>query len=271
MGRRQRWNRLSVVAWLAAAMLITSACTSQHASTVTGDESESVLLPDPLSSAATPGVEPGTQTKDAETILERAKDAIGALDLSESDAGYVSFTTDDPGLVFTCRYSPAEAEDQVPLLACRFGEFVNTVVGHALFWHDGTGWRAQLYPQAQQDLAERRYQLLGSLGENCPIGCGSEFLDLRQEGTELLVVLNLSGVSTHDNHEVHLLERAGGEWRVLWVPDPQALRYSDTPPVSQYPRVSLADQGIDKFRVLYADGSVEIWTRQGTAYVPIAK
>lgn len=217
----------------------------------------------PVASAAAPGVAPESVLKDAEAILQQAKIAVKALDLSESADGYKEFRISAPNLVFTCRYSsPGAARDEAPLLACKFGEAVNTVTGHALFWRDGTEWHAQLYPQALADVAQQRHDYFEGLGENCPVGCGAEFRMIRQSGDELLAVVDLSGVSTNTHQEVHLLKRDGQQWRILWVPAPQAFRFSG------HSKVTLAAQGIGQFTVSYDDGSSQTWVRHGAEFVP---
>lgn len=198
-------------------------------------------------------------------ILEKAKDVIRTLDLPTAES-QMEFRIANPDLVFVCRYSPAGGEGEVPLLACRFAEFVNAMMGHALFWHDGADWQAQLYPQAEAALAEERYRVFGSYGHNCPVGCGADFKALRQDGADALAVVDLSGVGTRSNMEVHLLRREGREWRLLWVPRPQDFRFTYTG-YRKNPMVSLGAEGIDQFTVTYTDGVVETWTRRGTAYV----
>ncbi len=221
-----------------------------------------------LSSAATPGIPLGGQAAETERILDEATKAIAAMPLPESESGYQEFRIEAPSLVFTCQYSPGGAGDEVPLLACKFGEYVNTMTGHALFWYDGENWRAQLYPQAEEALAQKRHQFFSTLGANCPVGCGSVFQALRQSGTELLAVVDLSGVAARRNQEVHLLKRDGQRWRLLWAPVPDALRFHPTPPVSLHPVVALSEQGIDQFTVTYHDGSAETWVRTGETYAP---
>lgn len=229
-----------------------------------------------LSSAAVPGAPPGNQLENGDIILEKARSAIQALDLSRSEAGYREFRITDPNLIFTCEYSPGRGGDEVPLLACKFGEFYNEVKGHALFWHDGGDWRAQLYPQAPEALAAERYRLFGALGSNCPVGCGSEFRAVRQAGTDALVVVDLSGVGTRADEEVHLLRREGDTWRLLWAPLPRDFGFRFRGSARRYPAVSLPEQGIDQFDVHYydprnwADPTVVTWVREGDAYVPLA-
>jgi len=216
------------------------------------------------SSAATPGVPPGRALENAGLILERAREAVQALDLSAAEAGYQEVRITDPDLIFTCQYSPGRGGDEVPLSTCKFGEFYNTVIGHALFWLDGGDWQAQLYPQAPEDLAAERYRLFASWGSNC---CGSVFRAVRQEGSEALVVVDLSGVGTRSNHEVHLLRREGQEWHVVWAPLPRDFGFRFRPSQKRTPTVSLPAEGIDWFDVRYEDGTVDTWIRSGDAYV----
>lgn len=222
----------------------------------------------PAASAAAPGIPPGTVLPDADRILDQAVTAIKTLDLSGAESGYQELRITDPELVFTCQYSPGGGGQEVPLLACKFGEFVNTMTGHALFWHDGTEWQAQLYPQVEPAVAEERYQTFSAMGENCPVGCGGEFRALRQSGTDLLAVVDLSGGSSRSNEEVHLLRRDGQYWRLLWSPVPEAFRFSTSPVRTHFPRITLPETGVDQFTVSYDDDVVETWVRRGDEYVP---
>lgn len=247
--------------------LLLGACTSgrSQVAPLPGNREKESLAP--LPSAAAPGVPPEGQRIDAGEILDQAKAAVTALNLSGSESTYKEFRIERPSLVFTCQYSPGATDRELPLLACKFGEFVNTVAGHALLWRDGGEWHAQLYPEAPPDVTQKRHAYYRTLGANCPVGCGSEFKALRQSGRELLAVVDLSGVSTRRNQEVHLLRREGQQWQILWLPDPHALRFAETPPFTRHPKITLPTEGAGGFIVSFDDGSSHTWVRKGTEYV----
>lgn len=249
---------------LISVSLLLAACTpSDRKAALLQAESQSAIQQGlgPVPSAAMPGVLPESAPGTVDNVLTQAKAVLTALDLSDSEPGYKEFRIESPQMVFTCQYSPGDTTEEEPLLACKFGEFYNTVSGHALFWRDGTEWRAQLYPQAPSDAAQLRYSYFRALGENCPIGCGTEFRSLHQSGEELLAVVDLSAVSTNYNQEVHLLKREGQQWRMLWVPTPKAFRFSG------HPKVTLPLDSVEQFVVSYEDGSSQTWVRQGTEFI----
>ncbi len=202
-----------------------------------------------------------TQPPDLSKLLDLAKQAVSARDLSKAPPGYQEFRTQAPEHVLTCQYSPGAAEGEVPLLACKIGEFANTVTAHALFWHDGAQWQAQLYPDPPADVAGRRRAYFQSLGENCPVGCGWEFKQLRQSGAQLVAVVDLSGVAARSTSEVHLLHREGQQWHLDWLPDPETSRFTD------HPKVALPDQGAAQFALTFEDGAKETWIRHGVGFV----
>lgn len=256
--------RKAICVLLISVSLLLVACTpsERKAALVTAEsQTTSQQRLGPVPSAAMPGVLPEGVPGPVDKMLTQATAAVTALDLSESEPGYKEFRIENPQLVFTCQYSPGDTNQGVPLLACKFGEFYNTAVGHALFWRDGTAWRAQLYPQAPSALAQQRYSYFRALGENCPIGCGSEFRTLVQSGAELLAVVDLSGVSTNRNQEVHLLKLEGQRWSTLWVPTPEVFRFTG------HPKVTLPPDSVEQFVVSYDDGSSQTWVRQGTEFI----
>lgn len=153
--------------------LLLTACTGRGQKTApepVGNEVVSDHGRGPIPSAAAPGLALEGSPAAADQVLNQAKAAITALHMNGSEPGYREFRIETPQLVFTCQYSPpGDNGEEVPLLACKFGEFSNTVTGHALFWHDGTEWQAQLYPQAPSGVAQQRYTYFQGLGENCPV------------------------------------------------------------------------------------------------------
>jgi hypothetical protein len=202
-------------------------------------------------------------------VLEKATASLNEMEVAEA-LTTTAIQLQDPDYVLVCHSAaPPSGESGFPILACGMGPFVNTPYAFALFWRDGVSWRSQLYPQAPADTAIRRREYFSALGANCPIGCGATFKVLRQQGTKLLVVVDLSGVKARPNQEVHLLEWTGTEWKILWVPIPDSYRLNTDPRVAtNNPRVILPKEGIDKFEVHYNDGTKTAWIRHDTAFVP---
>ena len=264
------WAILSLLAALVAVSGCSSSAKPQHtdpepqpqqSAAMSAGHPPEATQPEESPSAAAPGTS-GRASLNTGQLFEKAIGAVKALDLSAEPAS-MEVRIHDPNFVFLCAYAPARTADEVPVLACRFGEYVNTVTGHTLFWKEGDEWKGAFYPQASEGIARSRQAYFQTLGENCPKGCAGGFKVLRQEGARVLAVVDLSSVASHGTDEVHLLERdpQKGAWRILWVPTPDEYRFQG------WPKVTLPGQGIGQFTVAYQVGGQDTWVFDGTKFV----
>lgn len=166
-----------------------------------------------------------------------------------------------PGLALACVGAPADQQDEVPVLACQWGKGYNVMFdGRALFWHDGSGWKMAAYPP----------EAVRGVGY---------FQRLYQEGSDLVVVMNVARAMTRGSEQVQWLRRTSSGWRVIWLPNEQ-----DWSP--RHAVVTFAE-GLRRFAVEtdryvlpeaergpFADDSSalrEHWRRDGDRYVRVSR
>lgn len=237
--------------------------------------------PTPLPSAAQPAASGKGDTAYARRALETVRSALRHLD-PEAALERVSgegLVLKDTGVTANCKAAGGEGP---PLLICHLGPEPSQPVAQALFWHEGEGWSAQLYPQVAPQAASERQALLAEQG--CRLGCYSGIVQARHasspDGRELLVVVNLGFAAGQPAEEVHLLRLSGGEWRAVWAPGAGAWNYG-------HATVELSAKGVAQFKVrssswLRGDTLAgyfgepeagehrrfeERWMRKGSAYV----
>lgn len=215
-----------------------------------------------VSSAAAPAGS-GQLTDNIEKAMEQATEKLNDLAVNEAIT-LIEIDTKNPDFIFFCKSSSSRQTSEMPLLACRLGQYVNDTIAHVIFWYDQSGWKAQIYPQVEDvQLQKERETYFRKMGENCPVGCAGGFKDIREQDGKVMIVVNLAstanrGVNEEVSDEVHLLELDHGKWRILWAPSPGTYHYGD---------VILDEKGIDRFKVSHLDDTVENWKLANDHYV----
>lgn len=175
--------------------------------------------PEPVPSAAQPAITGGGSRTYALRTLDGLRQVLAklgpvrALDQIPKEGIRLSEQGARAGCV--------AASGDMTILLCHFGPEGGRPIAQGILWHDGRGWRSQLYPQARARVAAERAAFLAETG--CQAGCQGRFRQGRlyrsDEGAELLVVVDTSSADGHPAEEVHVLRLADDEWTVLWVPD----------------------------------------------------
>lgn len=235
--------------------------------------------PGPVPSAAQPAAAGEGDQGFARRGLEALRSHLAARDaLAPGKAASISLP--DEGLSARCL--AAEAPPGVgPVLLCQFGPSGAESVALGIYWQEDGFWLAQLYPQAPETIAGERRAFFAPQG--CTVGCHGAVRRARvargPDGLEFLVVADL-GTPVAPMEEVHLLEEAGDEWRVSWVPSPGDWNWG-------HAQVTLLQHGLDAFDVRSsswgrhdrfagylaepADGEhrwfQERWVRRATSYI----
>lgn len=216
-----------------------------------------------LASAASPGVEQNDGIVGNIDLVFRK--TINLINEASELSDVTEHAFKDPEFYLVGAYDQPNSEEETTVLAYRMGRRgFNDGQAHLLVWQENNEWKVQLYPKAENNVTRQRYQYFKEQGENCPVGCGSGFSALQQDGEYMLVVVDLSAVGTAKNEEVHLLKRINGSWSVVWVPTPDYYRYQKEKRGNI--TVELPKEGIDSFAVHYPNHSRINWQRIGDTY-----
>lgn len=184
--------------------------------------------PAPIPSAAQPGVAGKGDVTYALKALEAVRKALREYEPKDALAAVPAepIALPDDNVTAGCVAAPGK----LSLLLCHFGPAPAQPVAQGLFWYDREGWQAQLYPAAPLQLTAERRESFGELG--CQLGCYSGISQARQltdqNGTTLLVVVNLGFTSALKAEEVQILTFKDDRWSVRWVPAPGDWYYGHT-------------------------------------------
>jgi hypothetical protein len=121
------------------------------------------------------------------------------------------------------KYTISEDLGQAPVLIAGIGTADTSLESFAIitYDYDSKKWRYQPYPQAKEEIAIKRQNLLSGSAF-----CGARLiytmgnirrLNTRVQGNLMAVSIDL-GVGTMIAQEVHLLSKKNGIWEAVWAP-----------------------------------------------------